>query len=64
MTDARADPRVVIVAEIAPDLHAPIRYPAAVTRSGGPGAAAFVDYLSTPQAQAQLAAFGFAPPPP
>ncbi|ABD55387.1 molybdate ABC transporter substrate-binding protein [Jannaschia sp. CCS1] len=44
-TDAALEPRVRIVAEIAPDLHPPIRYPVAVTATGSAAAEAFVATL-------------------
>lgn len=64
-TDARAEPRVAIVATIPAEAHPPIVYPGALTRRAGPGAATFLRYLSTPEGAAPFAAEGFAilPPP-
>lgn len=65
-TDARAEPRVAVVAEFAAGLHSPIVYPAAPVV--GPSvqtqaAAAFLDLLSGAEGQAILRGHGFAPPP-
>ena len=61
-TDARAEARVRVVAEIAPELHGPITYPAALLREGDTGAArAFLAYLSGAEAAAVFAAHGFLP---
>ncbi|MHA6325538.1 molybdate ABC transporter substrate-binding protein [Roseivivax sp. CAU 1753] len=64
-SDAAAEPRVHIVARIAEDAHPPIRYPAAVTRTGRAPteAAALLIWLQGPQAQAIFAAHGFAAAP-
>ncbi|MCR9219747.1 MAG: molybdate ABC transporter substrate-binding protein [Alphaproteobacteria bacterium] len=63
-TDALADPRVAVVARFPADSHAPIRYPAAITRYGlesaQHGAArAFLDFLSGADAGAVFARHGF-----
>jgi molybdate transport system substrate-binding protein len=61
-SDAVAEPRVTVVATFAPDTHPPIVYPAALTADADAAAAAFLDGLGTPAAQAIFAANGFAPP--
>lgn len=64
-SDARADPRVQIVAEFPARSHPPIVYPAALVTNGpSPAAAAqFLSYLSSPPAQDLFAREGFAPLP-
>lgn len=64
-SDAHAEPRVRIVAEIPTDSHPPIVYPAAVlTGSSAPAAATqFLDYLTSPPAQELFRDEGFAPLP-
>ena len=63
-SDAVQEPRVAVQAELSPDLHAPIRYPAAVTaRSRNTNAGAFLDLLLSPAAQAIFAAHGYEPAP-
>jgi len=58
-TDARVEPRVKVVAVIAPATHAPIRYPAALVRGARPEARGFLTYLSSPAARAVFAGAGF-----
>ena len=58
-SDARVEPRVRIVATFAADSHPPIIYPAALTAEANPAARAFLDYLTTPPAQAVFVAEGF-----
>jgi molybdate transport system substrate-binding protein len=59
-TDAVAEPRVHVVAEIPAEAHAPVVYPAAVTRHGDTGRArAFLDYLAGPEAAAIFRRQGF-----
>ena len=59
-TDARANNRVTIIANIPPDTHAPILYPIAATRIGNAQAArAFLNFLHGPQAQAIFTDHGF-----
>ncbi len=61
-TDALLDTSVHVLATFNPELHAPVRYPAAlVTDSQHPDAAAVLDFLETPAAQAIFAAHGFLP---
>lgn len=67
-TDARAEPRVRVVAVFPPASHTLIVYSAAPVRrrdgSGDPGAArAFLDVLAGAEGQALFRRFGFAPPP-
>ena len=63
-TDARAETRVGVVGAFPEGSHRPIRYPAAlVAEARHPDAArAFLDHLSTAEAQAALARHGFAAP--
>lgn len=64
-SDALSGAAVSIVAGIPREATPPIRYPAAVVAGAGSAdAAALVDYLAGPQAQAIFAAAGFSPPPP
>lgn len=59
-TDAMAEPRVAIVAHFPEDSHDPIRYPAALTTHGtAPEAAAFMNYLRSPEAAASFERHGF-----
>ena len=59
-TDARAEPKVDVVAAIPPDTHAPIRYPAAlVTASDSPAAQRLLDYLGSPTADKVFERNGF-----
>jgi molybdate transport system substrate-binding protein len=58
-TDAMAEPRVKIVGTFPANTHAPIVYPAALTRDARPGAAGFLRYLSGPQATAIFRAAAF-----
>lgn len=65
-TDARAEPRVRVVAVFPPETHTPIVYPAAPVRREGAdaeGARAFLEFLGGPPGQALFRAHGFAPPP-
>ncbi|MCA0422261.1 MAG: molybdate ABC transporter substrate-binding protein [Proteobacteria bacterium] len=62
-TDAKAEPRVRVVATFPTRLHAPIEYPAALTAaSTNPDAASFLTFLSGPAARRILAADGFVTP--
>lgn len=59
-TDARAEPKVVVVDKFPATSHPPIVYPVAILASSAqPGAAGFLDYLSSPPAAALFAAQGF-----
>jgi molybdate transport system substrate-binding protein len=64
-TDAKAEPKVKVVATFPESSHPPIVYPAAVTKSSKDPEAArqFLDFLSSPMGQTLLAARGFKPPP-
>ncbi len=58
-TDAAAEPRVHIVGHFPPRSHAPITYPAVLTRDAGGAAVELLDWLAGPQAQAVFADHGF-----
>lgn len=59
-TDAKAEPGVRIVGTFPQGSHKPIVYPAAVLKAGeSADAAAFLDYLSSSQARAVFARYGF-----
>lgn len=58
-TDAMAESKVKIVGTFPDNTHAPIVYPAALTKDAGPAAAAFLKYLSSEQAIAILGQAGF-----
>lgn len=53
-----------LIGRFAAESHAPIRYPAALVAGAGPNAAAFLEHLSGPQAQAVFLRLGFAEVPP
>ncbi len=61
-TDARADPKVVVVAAFPPDMHGPIRYPLALTATAKPAAAAFAAWLQGAAARAIFTDAGFSVP--
>jgi molybdate transport system substrate-binding protein len=58
-TDARAEPRVRVAAIFPETSHAPIRYPAALTKDARPAANGFLDYLFSPAAGAVFIRAGF-----
>jgi molybdate transport system substrate-binding protein len=58
-TDAASEPKVRVAAVIDANLHAPIVYPAALLRSAGPRAEAYLAFLSGPQARAIFEKYGF-----
>ena len=61
-SDARAEPRVAVLATFPADSHPPIVYPAArVAASAHPQAQAFLDWLGTPAADAIVRAHGLDP---
>ena len=61
-TDVRADARLAVLAPVADSAYPPIVYAAAVTRlAGRPNPAAFVTFLSSPEASALLARHGLEP---
>lgn len=62
-TDARADPRVQVVARFPPASHRPIRYPAALVRGhSGSDAIALLRFLRSPAAARVFGEHGFATP--
>ena len=63
-TDAKAEPKVKVIATFPESSHAPIVYPAAVVRASKQGAAAkaFLSYLAGRDGQAILRRRGFGPP--
>ncbi len=64
MTDALSSVKVRVAAAAPPVSHAPVLFPAAAMQ-GGPRekeARAFLDWLSSPEAQAVFASFGFKEP--
>jgi len=62
-TDARAEPRVRIIAEFPAASHTPIVYPVAgLARAANPEGEAFRRFLLSPQGQAILRRFGFGAP--
>jgi molybdate transport system substrate-binding protein len=60
-TDARAEPRVTVIARFAPDTHPPIVYPAALVGDPSQVARDFLTYLQGPAAQGVFAELGFVP---
>jgi len=60
-SDARAEPKVKVVARFPETSHTPILYPAALTRTARPEAAGFLQALRTPAGTAILAREGFIP---
>jgi molybdate transport system substrate-binding protein len=58
-SDASIDKRVRVVDTFPPETHEPIVYPAALTRSSQPAAAAFLDYLGSPAAEQVFLKYGF-----
>lgn len=61
-TDARADPRVFVKAQLPVTSHDPILYPAAPIKGAPQSAALFVEHLQTKSAQAIFKAYGFVVP--
>jgi molybdate transport system substrate-binding protein len=60
-SDAAAEASVAVVARIAPELHPPIVYPAAVVAaSTNPAAATFLAFLASPAARPVFERHGFA----
>jgi molybdate transport system substrate-binding protein len=60
-TDARAEPKVRVVADFGTGLHPPVIYPAALLKDAKPPAAAYLAYLSSAQAKALFQRHGFTP---
>jgi len=58
-TDAMAEPKVKIVGEFPDNTHAPIVYPAALTKDAKPSAQAFLDFLKGPEASDIFSKAGF-----
>lgn len=58
-TDALIDPKVKIIDTFPDKTHAPIVYPAALTKDAKPGAKEFLDFLSSPAAKAIFVKYGF-----
>ena len=58
-TDAFVDKKVRVVDTFPADSHPPITYPIATTKVAKPGAAAFVDYVRSPAADAVFKKYGF-----
>jgi molybdate transport system substrate-binding protein len=61
-TDARAEPRVRVVARIDPVLHPPIVYPMALLRDAKPAAVEYAGFLAGPRARAIFEKHGFPAP--
>lgn len=61
-SDAVAEPGVTVIATFPEGSHTPITYPAALMPEAGTEAAAFLDHLAGPEAQAVFRANGFLPP--
>jgi molybdate transport system substrate-binding protein len=59
LTDALIDKKVRVVDTFPANTHAPIVYPVALTRTASPGAAQFVAYLGSPEAQRVFMKYGF-----
>ncbi|MEM9761653.1 MAG: molybdate ABC transporter substrate-binding protein [Pseudomonadota bacterium] len=62
-TDARAEPRVSVLARFRPEDHPPIAYPAAAIEGANPAATAFLAYLQTMPARKTFSRRGFRPLP-
>lgn len=58
-TDARAEPKVIIVARIDPRLHPPILYPGAAVRGGGAEARRYLEFLAGARAARIFDQHGF-----
>lgn len=63
-TDAIGERRVRIVADLPTDLHTPIEYPAAPSRSATPAATLYLQFLQGPQGERVLRRHGFSRPQP
>jgi molybdate transport system substrate-binding protein len=62
-SDAVAEPGVSVIGTFPADSHTPIVYPGALTVTAGEAAGAFLDHLSSPEAQEVFKANGFVPLP-
>ncbi len=58
-TDAKVEPRVKIVGTFPNDSHPPIVYPVALTRTAGPGATRYLEFLRSQTAKAVFERYGF-----
>jgi molybdate transport system substrate-binding protein len=58
-TDALIDKKVRVVDVFPADTHAPIVYPAALTRVAQPGAAKFLAFIASPAAAQTFKSYGF-----
>jgi molybdate transport system substrate-binding protein len=58
-TDARVEPKVKVIGAFPADSHPPIIYPAALTVTAKPEAAAYLDFLQSPPARAIFEKRGF-----
>ena len=58
-SDAHVEPKVGVLATFPANSHPAIVYPAALTKSAKEGAQGFLDFLTTPEAQAILTESGF-----
>lgn len=58
-TDALVEPKVKIIDTFPDKTHAPIVYPAALTKDAKPGAKEFLDFLSGKEARAVFVKYGF-----
>jgi molybdate transport system substrate-binding protein len=58
-TDAKASPKVEVIATVPGGLHKPVRYPVAATANAGPAARAFLAYLIGPEARPVYERYGF-----
>lgn len=62
-SDAVAEPEVAVIGTFPEESHTPIVYPGALTVTAGEEAAAFLDHLSSPEAQEVFRTNGFTPLP-
>ena len=60
-TDAKAEHRVKVIATFGAGLYPPVIYPAAILAGAKPLAAAYLAFLSSPQAKAVFQRYGFTP---
>ena len=60
-SDAKGEPRVMIVGLFSPDTHTPIVYEAAMPRTYDRNPAAFIKFLTSNKGQEVLKSFGFTP---
>ncbi|HJN04384.1 MAG TPA: molybdate ABC transporter substrate-binding protein [Alphaproteobacteria bacterium] len=61
-SDSHASDAVTVVGFFPTETHTPVRYEAAVVKGAREGAAAFLDYLTSPEARAVFRRFGFTLP--